>query len=57
MHLKTLNADELTRLYRTELVNAFPPTELKPLKSMLALMAQNRYDTLIFSFICLYIYS
>ena len=46
MHLKTLNADELTRLYRTELVNAFPPTELKPLKSMLALMAQNRYEAL-----------
>ena len=46
MHLKTLNADELTALYRTELVNAFPPSELKPLKSMLNLMAQNRYEAL-----------
>ena len=42
MQLKTLNADELTALYRTELVNAFPPSELKPLKSMLNLMEQNR---------------
>ena len=46
MHLKTLNADELTALYRTELVNAFPPSELKPLKSMLNLMEQNRYEAL-----------
>ena len=46
MRLKTLNADELTRLYRTELVNAFPPTELKPLKSMLTLMEQDRYEAL-----------
>ena len=46
MHLKTLNAEELTALYRTELVNAFPPSELKPLKSMLNLMEQNRYEAL-----------
>ena len=46
MHLKTLNADELTALYRTELVNAFPPSELKPLKSMLNLMEQDRYEAL-----------
>jgi len=46
MRLKTLNADELTRLYQTELVKAFPPSELKPLKSMLNLMAQNRYEAL-----------
>ena len=46
MQLKTLNADELTALYRTELVNAFPPSELKPLKSMLNLMEQNRYEAL-----------
>ena len=46
MHLKTLNVDELTALYRTELVNAFPPSELKPLKSMLNLMEQNRYEAL-----------
>ena len=46
MKLKTLNAQELTELYQTELVNAFPPTELKPLKSMLNLMSQNRYEAL-----------
>ena len=46
MHLKTLDAGELTRLYNTELVNAFPPSELKPLKSMLNLMAQDRYEAL-----------
>ena len=46
MHLKTLDAGELTRLYNTELVNAFPPSELKPLKSMLNLMEQNRYEAL-----------
>ena len=46
MKLKTLNAEELTALYRTELVNAFPPSELKPLKSMLNLMEQNRYEAL-----------
>ena len=46
MHLKTLNAEELTALYRTELVNAFPPSELKPLKSMLNLMEQDRYEAL-----------
>ena len=46
MQLKTLNAEELTALYRTELVNAFPPSELKPLKSMLNLMEQDRYEAL-----------
>jgi len=46
MRLKTLDSQELTALYRTELVNAFPPTELKPLRSMLNLMAQNRYEAL-----------
>ncbi len=46
MWLKTLDAQELTALYQTELVNAFPPTELKPLKSMLALMSRNCYEAL-----------
>ena len=46
MRLKILDAQELTQLYQTELVNAFPPSELKPLKSMLNLMAQNRYEAL-----------
>ena len=46
MRLKTLTAQELTDLYRTELVHAFPPSELKPLKSMLNLMEGNRYEAL-----------
>ena len=46
MRLKTLTAQELTDLYRTELVNAFPPSELKPLKSMLNLMEGDRYEAL-----------
>ena len=46
MRLKTLNAQELSQLYRTELVRAFPPTELKPLKSMLTLLEQKRYEAL-----------
>ena len=46
LYLKTLDAGELTRLYNTELVRAFPPSELKPLKSMLNLMEQNRYEAL-----------
>ena len=46
MTLKILSAEELTALYQTELVRAFPPTELKPLKSMLNLMEQGRYEAL-----------
>ena len=46
MKLNVLTADELTALYQTELVRAFPPSELKPLKSMLDLMAQDRYEAL-----------
>jgi hypothetical protein len=46
MKLKQLSADELTALYQTELVNAFPPSELKPLKSMLTLMEGSRYEAL-----------
>ena len=46
MRLKVLTAGELTALYQTELVNAFPPSELKPLKSMLNLMEGKRYEAL-----------
>ena len=46
MRLKKLSADELTALYQTELVSAFPPSELKPLKSMLNLMEGDRYEAL-----------
>ena len=41
-----MSAGELEELYRTELVQAFPPEELKPLKSMLTLLEQNRYQAL-----------
>ena len=46
MRLKVLTAGELTDLYQSELVNAFPPSELKPLKSMLNLMEGDRYEAL-----------
>lgn len=46
MRLNILTAEELGALYRTELVRAFPPDELKPLKSMLTLMEQHRYQAL-----------
>ncbi len=46
MKLNVLTPQELTHLYETELVRAFPPSELKPLSSMLALMEQNRYEAL-----------
>lgn len=46
MKLKVLSAGELEELYRTELVRAFPPEELKPLKSMLTLLEQDRYQAL-----------
>jgi len=46
MKLKQLDAQELTHLYQSELIRAFPPSELKPLKSMLTLLEQNRYQAL-----------
>ena len=46
MKLKVLTADKLKVLYETELLRAFPPSELKPLRSMLTLMEQNRYEAL-----------
>jgi len=46
MRLERLDAAALTRLYEGELVRAFPPSELKPLKSMLTLMEQDRYEAL-----------
>jgi len=46
MNLIELSPDQLSDLYQRELVHTFPPDELKPLKSMLTLMEQNRYDAL-----------
>lgn len=46
MELKLLNKEELTALYRTDLVRDFPKTELKPLRGMLSLMDRGKYDPL-----------
>lgn len=46
MQLKILNPDALAALYKTELVRAFPPQELKPLQAMETLRARGRYEPL-----------
>jgi len=46
MELKLLNKEELTLLYKKDLVRDFPRAELKPLKGMLRLMDQDRYAPL-----------
>ena len=46
MKLNKLTAEQLTRLYREELKDTFPPTELKPLAVMLSLSQENRYEAL-----------
>lgn len=46
MKLKILETDELTRLYHTEMVRDFPPSELKPLNAMLILIEEGRYQPL-----------
>ena len=46
MTLNELNAAQLSALYEQEMKAAFPPEELKPLKSMLTLMEQGRYQAL-----------
>ena len=38
MKLNELSPQQLAQLYRQELTSAFPPEELKPLRSMLSLM-------------------
>lgn len=43
MKLNELSPQQLAQLYRQELTSAFPPEELKPLRSMLSLMEQGRY--------------
>jgi len=49
MELKSLNKEELTRLYEHDLVRDFPQAELKPLKGMLRLMDQGQYLPLLVS--------
>ena len=46
MTLKLLNPEELKRAYDTDLREAFPPAELKPLAAMEALRAKGIYDPL-----------
>lgn len=46
MELRALTDRELKTLYKTELKRAFPPNELKPLRSMEELRAQGKYDVL-----------
>ena len=46
MQLRTLNEQELTSLYREQLVCDFPPSELKPLEGMLRLMKMGVYQPL-----------
>ena len=46
MKLNELSPQQLAQLYRQELTSAFPPEELKPLRSMLSLMEQGRYQAL-----------
>ena len=43
MHVRTLNAGELGRLYQTELKKTFPPEERKPLSAMLRLLREGEY--------------
>ena len=46
MELRELTPEQLKGLYNAELKRTFPPQELKPLKSMEDLRAQNRYQPL-----------
>ena len=46
MTLKLMNPEELKRAYDTDLREAFPPAELKPLAAMEALRAKGIYDPL-----------
>lgn len=48
MTLHHMNADELRRAYETDLTEAFPPSELKPLFAMEHLRTKGLYDPLCF---------
>ncbi len=49
MHLSVMSPEELKKAYETDLTEAFPPAELKPLKAMEAMRRRGTYDPL-----CLY---
>ena len=46
MELKALNPDQLRLAYETDLREAFPPAELKPLSAMTEMMARGVYEAL-----------
>ena len=46
MKLNELTPAQLSQLYEAERKHDFPPEELKPLKAMLSLMEQGRYQAL-----------
>ena len=48
MKLKRMEAQELRLAYETDLVEAFPPEELKPLSAMEDLLSKGLYDSLSF---------
>ena len=47
MHLRILTPDELKRVYETDLTEAFPPAELKPLWAMEGMREAGIYDPLV----------
>lgn len=47
MKLRVIDRHELTRLYQSELVCDFPKSELKPLRAMLWLLEQGKYEPLV----------
>lgn len=47
MHLKILTPEELKRVYETDLTEAFPPAELKPLWAMEGMRERGIYDPLV----------
>ena len=49
MYLKTLSPEELKKVYETDLTEAFPPAELKPLHAIETMRERGAYDPL-----CLY---
>ena len=46
MHLRIMSPEELKKAYETDLREAFPPAELKPLWAMEAMRARGAYDPL-----------
>ena len=46
MYLNVMTPEELERAYRTDLTEAFPPSELKPLGAMEAMRRQGVYEPL-----------